>query len=67
MKDLFKALNLTSDTGALITSPYNMQYFSGFSGRGWLCSHNPRARLYYGGFQVYWGGVGGGGRGLLGS
>ncbi len=32
MKDLFKALNLTSDTGALITSPYNMQYFSGFSG-----------------------------------
>lgn len=32
MKDIFINLKVDKDTAVLITSPYNMQYFSGFSG-----------------------------------
>lgn len=32
MKNIFEVLKLSSETAVLICSPYNMQYFSGFSG-----------------------------------
>ena len=32
MKNIFEELKLSNETAVLICSPYNMKYFSGFSG-----------------------------------
>ena len=32
MKNIFEELKLGNETAVLICSPYNMKYFSGFSG-----------------------------------
>lgn len=32
MKNIHESLNLSNDTAVMLTSPHNMQYFSGFSG-----------------------------------